>query len=227
MSNKKQSAVTPELEKAGHRDLSVSPTQYMPTQEDFDSFISPLLTQHPTTSTSSTFHEYPLTQYTPSDSNDEKEGSNKKQKTTETTIKKDEEDTETDSTTEKESERNAKIKRFLSKACSINFAMVCPHCDNTICDGTTLTSFIYERLDINEISDYDEALDTFQETYLILKDYELFQNSRYANPDIISPFVKLPKCVVKTFDQYYIDRMDHGSAFNQSRRKLKIMNEKS
>ena len=72
MSNKKQSAVTPELEKAGHRDLSVSPTQYMPTQEDFDSFISPLLTQHPTTSTSSTFHEYPLTQYTPSDSNDER-----------------------------------------------------------------------------------------------------------------------------------------------------------
>ena len=43
---------------------------------------------------------------------------------------------------------------------------------------------------------------------LILKDYELFQNSRYADPDIISPFLKLPKCVVKTFDQYYIDLMD-------------------
>ena len=127
--NSKAMPNTPELD----MQQNPSPTHhYMPTQEDLLNAL-PLFTQQPGSTTSSTFSaEYPLTQYTPptsgeDEANETQENDTKKQKV----MKEDEEQADTEdeeNSIESNTEKQAKVEGFLRKACSINFAHVCPYC---------------------------------------------------------------------------------------------------
>ena len=96
---------------------------------------------------------------------------------------------------------------------NINFSLRCKHCRQVICDGTTLSQFINSRIDYKGFNEYD-ASRSFINVYLLLKDYELFQASRFTDPDVEHDVVKLPKCIKDGFTEYY---MDGNITFNQLR----------
>ena len=175
--------------------------------------------------------EYPLTQNTPTSSISEAD----KTILTKNDCKKRKETSSNDSSTsslfgssvfsdenknENMNEKKKLQKMFFGRSCSINFSHTCPHCNQTICDGTTLTTFIYDRTDINKRTKYKEAKEMFLKTYLLIKDFELFQQTRYSDPDGEYMDANLPMCVRKAFNNYF----DSGeSSFNQCRRRLKEM----
>ena len=180
--------------------------------------------------------EYPLTQHTPTSSASEAEttiqadNTSKKRKGVSSSNSESSSDSSVfsssvfnDYKTPKDTETRKVQKMFFTRACSINFSRVCPHCKQTICDGTTLTTFIYNRSGVTEETKYMDAKGMFLKTYLLVKDFELFQQTRYSDPDKeykdeMLPI--LPLCVRKAFNNSF----DSGeSTFNQCRRRLKEM----
>ena len=80
---------------------------------------------------------------------------------------------------------------------------------------TTLTSFIYERIETTDKT-YEDVKKRFREAWYhdLLKDYDLFLNTRCTDPDKYGLVVELPPCVMKSLDQYYSKELAHGSTFN-------------
>ena len=91
-----------------------------------------------------------------------------------------------------------------------------------VCDGTTLSSFIHKWLDI-DLANYYEAKSNFIHTYLMLKEFELFQRTRYTNPDIeFGRAGDAPKCVYVAFEEYF----ENGDTkFNRNRMLQRIRND--
>ena len=144
----------------------------MPKQEDINCFG--LQTQE-------FVLEYPMTQYTPPSSSDnENDGSETTVKTenikrvkTEHNIKQEEDSDDESGFSESESvveNRRAEMRSFFNKACAVNFAKTCDKCGQVICDGTTLTSFIYERIETTGKT-YEDVKKRFREAYTCTSTY--------------------------------------------------------
>ena len=72
-----------------------------------------------------------------------------------------------------------------------------------VCDGTTLSTFIHDRIDFS-LEDYFEAKGAFLDCYHLLKDFECFQHTRFTNPDVMyKERDNIPLCVEDAFNQYY------------------------
>ena len=171
--------------------------------------------------------EYPLTQKSPSSSDTGSEGedvadtSNNKRKVTNDVKEADKKET----TQQEDANKKMKMKEFFRRACTINFSKKCPHCGEVICDSTTMLTFIQERINFTSICKKTDAHKLLLDTYLLLKDFEKFQQTRYTDPETVSKHSKLPQCVLKTFKQYMIEETPYGSTFNQCRRRLMEIDE--
>ena len=82
-----------------------------------------------------------------------------------------------------------------------------------VCDGTTLSTFIHDRIDFS-VEKYIETKGAFLDCYQLLKDFECFQHTRFTNPDVIHDGLVAPACVEDAFEQYY---QNGNTSFNKSR----------
>ena len=85
---------------------------------------------------------------------------------------------------------------------NIDFSKRCPSCKQVVCDGTTLAVFCYDRINFGDDDKYEKE-DVFMKAYLFLKNFELFQSTRYSDPDVLSRWDRVPNCVMDTFNELH------------------------
>ena len=85
----------------------------------------------------------------------------------------------------------------------VDFSKKCMYCKQILCDGLTLTSFINSRINY-EGADEAEAAHSFMNAYLLLKYYELFQGTRFTDPEVVYKFKSLPMCIKDAFQENYL-----------------------
>ena len=101
------------------------------------------------------------------------------------------------------------------KKANIDFASKCRYCHHTLCEGTTYATFCYDRLAIFDDDEEFETKEAFINVYFLLKDFEQFQLTRYANPDVEHASRNVPQCVLDTFKEHF---RTGKSKFNEHRR---------
>ena len=111
-------------------------------------------------------------------------------------------------------EHYTKKNLILPNNCNMNFTKICPHCNLMVCDGTTFSAFIHKWIDI-EADNYFDARCSFMDHYIMLKEFELFQRTRYTNPDVeFARSGDVPKCVYAAFEEFF---ETGDTKFNKSR----------
>ena len=96
---------------------------------------------------------------------------------------------------------------------NINFSRCCPSCKQVLCDGTTLAVFCYNRINFGDDDEYEKE-EVFCKAYLFLKNFEIFQSTRYTNPDVLMRWDRVPTCVMDTFKELHCTGV---SKFNEYR----------
>ena len=72
-----------------------------------------------------------------------------------------------------------------------------------ICDGTTLSTFINNRIDYRGESAF-KAEQSFVNAYLFLKDYDMFRGTQYTNPKAEIKCYKVPKCAKDALNEFLL-----------------------
>ena len=100
---------------------------------------------------------------------------------------------------------------------NIDFSQKCCYCKQVLCEGTTYATFCYDRLVVTEEDEEYDVEESFSNVYMLLKEYERFQRSRYTNPDVFFSGV-VPQCVFDTFREHFCKGKSKFNEYRLGRR---------
>ena len=114
---------------------------------------------------------------------------------------------------------HGKPRKFIGA--TIDFSKKCQYCKQILCEGTTYATFCYERLDVRDEDEEYDVEERFVTVYLLLKDFERFQSTRYTNPDANYRSGLVPQCVLDTFREHFRKGKSKFNEYRVGNRKLK------